>query len=55
MNLLERMTVAIRHAPGLENADWIWSRVRPSYDRALRASFTERGLERVINGTTESC
>ena len=51
MNLLERMTVAIRHAPGLENADWIWSRVRPLYDRALRASFTECGLERVINGT----
>lgn len=51
MNLLERMTVAIRHAPGLENAEWIWSRVRPLYDRALRASFIERGLERVINGT----
>jgi FkbM family methyltransferase len=51
MNLLERMTIAIRHAPGLDHADWLWSRVRPLYDRALRASYGERGLERVINGT----
>lgn len=51
MNPLERMTTAIRHAPGLERADCLWKRVRPVYDRMLSASFAERGLERVINGT----
>jgi FkbM family methyltransferase len=45
------MTTAIRHAPGLERAEWLWKRVRPTYDRMLQASFARRGLERVINGT----
>jgi FkbM family methyltransferase len=51
MNPLERVSVAIRHARGLDRADWLWKRVRPLYDRMLRASFASHGLERVINGT----
>ncbi len=51
MNPLERISGAIRHAPALEHADWLWKRVRPIYDRILSASFAERGLNRVINGT----
>jgi FkbM family methyltransferase len=51
MNVLERVSLAVRHAPALERADWLWDRVRPLYDRLLRASFSARGLERIINGT----
>ena len=35
MNILERTSVAIRHAFALERADWLWPRVRPAYDRTL--------------------
>jgi len=51
MNILERTSVAIRHAPALERADWLWDRVRPAYDRMLATVARRRGLERVINGT----
>jgi FkbM family methyltransferase len=51
MNLLERASVAIRHAPALERADWLWDRIRPAYDRMLATVACGRGLERVINGT----
>ena len=51
MNILERASVAIRHAPGLERADWLWDRIRPAYDRMLASVARRRGLERVINGT----
>ncbi|MGH7925238.1 MAG: FkbM family methyltransferase [Candidatus Binatus sp.] len=51
MNILERAGVAIRHAPALERADWLWDRVRPAYDRMLETVARSRGLERVINGT----
>jgi FkbM family methyltransferase len=51
MNLLERAGVAIRHAPALERADWLWDRIRPAYDRVLAKVVRGRGLERVINGT----
>ncbi|HVA81047.1 MAG TPA: FkbM family methyltransferase [Candidatus Binataceae bacterium] len=51
MNPLERISGAIRHAPGLERANWLWKRLRPIYDRILSASFASRGLERIINGT----
>jgi FkbM family methyltransferase len=51
MNPLERISVAIRHAPGLEHADWLWDRIRPAYDRMLATIARGRGLERVINGT----
>jgi FkbM family methyltransferase len=51
MNRLERFAISIRHAPGLESASWLWSRVAPAYDLVLSAFTSERGLERVINGT----
>jgi FkbM family methyltransferase len=51
MNILERAGVAIRHAPALEGADWLWDRIRPTYDRMLSTVARNRGLERVINGT----
>ena len=51
MNILERASVAIRHAPALERADWLWDRIRPAYDRMLTTVARSRGLERVINGT----
>jgi FkbM family methyltransferase len=51
MKLLERASVAIRHTPALERADWLWDRVRPAYDRMLARVARARGLERVINGT----
>jgi FkbM family methyltransferase len=51
MNILERAGVAIRHAPALERADWLWDRIRPAYDSMLARVVRNRGLERVINGT----
>jgi FkbM family methyltransferase len=51
MNILERASVAIRHAPALKHADWFWDRIRPAYDRMLAAIAHDHGLERVINGT----
>jgi FkbM family methyltransferase len=51
MNILERAGVAIRHAPALERADWLWDRIRPAYDRMLATFARRRGLERVINGS----
>lgn len=51
MNPLERISVAIRHAPGLDNAEWVWGRIRPWYGRILRVLYAKHGLERVINGT----
>jgi FkbM family methyltransferase len=51
MNILERAGVAIRHAPALERADWLWDRIRPTSDRMLSTVARNRGLERVINGT----
>lgn len=51
MNFFERSSVAIRHAPGLDRADWLWKRLRPVYDRVVSAVATSRGLERTINRT----
>lgn len=51
MNILERTSIAIRHAPALERANWLWDRVRPAYDRMLARVAGRGGLERVINGT----
>jgi FkbM family methyltransferase len=51
VNILERASVAIRHAPALERADWLWDRIRPAYDRVLAKVARGRGLEREINGT----
>ncbi|HEY6420366.1 MAG TPA: FkbM family methyltransferase [Candidatus Binataceae bacterium] len=51
MNAFERASIALRHLPGLERAEWLWKRVRPAYDRLLASLASTRGLERVINGT----
>jgi FkbM family methyltransferase len=51
VNILERASIAIRHAPALERADWLWDRVRPAYDRVIATVARTRGVERVINGT----
>ena len=51
MNILERASAAIRYAPGVEHADWLWDRIRPAYDRMLATIASGRGLERVANGT----
>jgi FkbM family methyltransferase len=51
MNFLERASIAVRHTPGLERADWLWDRVRPAYDRVLATVARRRGLERTINGS----
>jgi FkbM family methyltransferase len=51
MNRLEKIAISIRHAPGLDRANWLWSAVRPAYDRVLTAITSSRGLDRNINGT----
>ncbi|HYL57842.1 MAG TPA: FkbM family methyltransferase [Candidatus Acidoferrales bacterium] len=51
MNPIERASIAVRHLPALERADWLWKRVRPAYDRMLSTLAGRRGLERVINGS----
>ncbi len=50
MHNLERWCIALRHSPWLARADWLWNRVRPSYNSAL-AFFGSNGLVRNINGT----
>ena len=51
MDRLEKIAISIRHAPGLDGAEWLWRRLRPAYDRYLAAFESRRGLERVMNGT----
>ena len=53
MKLFERASIAIRHAPALERADWLWDLVRPAYDRVLSTVTRTSGVERVINGTDQ--
>jgi len=50
MNRLEKIAISVRHTPGLDNAEWLWRRVRPAYDRMLRRLGSHKGLERTING-----
>jgi FkbM family methyltransferase len=50
MQLVEKICSSLRHSGVLSQADWLWDRVRPSYDKVL-AFKGRRGLERVINGT----
>jgi FkbM family methyltransferase len=51
VNGFERLSTALRHAPILERVEWLWSAVRPGYDRTLRLLVGGAGIERVINGT----
>jgi FkbM family methyltransferase len=50
MNPVEKLSVWFRHLPLVERADWLWTPVRPLYDRAV-AHLGRKGLERVINGS----
>lgn len=50
MNIVERVSIAVRHNPLLKNAHWLWNLVRPIYDSALSLKKSQ-GLERNINGT----
>jgi FkbM family methyltransferase len=51
MNRFEKATVAVRHAPGLDRAEWLWKHVRPAYDQMIGLLAGKRGLERSINGS----
>src|SRR5262249_24939326 len=46
----EKVSRWARHLPLLESADWLWTPLRPAYERAI-AHFGRNGLERVINGS----
>jgi FkbM family methyltransferase len=52
MHPLERWCLGLRHAPGLAGAGWLWTLLRPGYDRAS-AVLGRRGLRRRINGTDD--
>ena len=50
MHVAEKLCFAVRHHRFLDNAGWLWDRVRPTYDRVSGKAW-RRGLRRVINGT----
>jgi FkbM family methyltransferase len=41
---------AIRHAPVLNRADWLWRRLRPSYEDGLRIAYRRRGMPLAVGG-----
>lgn len=52
MYTLERWSSALRHCRWVENADWLWDRVRPAYDKMI-GILGRNGLKRAINGTDQ--
>jgi len=50
MNVIEQVSIKLRHSPALSEAGWLWDLVRPVYDRSI-AFMGRKGLERNINGT----
>ena len=50
MHAVEKFCVRLRHSPALKGADWLWSGIRPIYDRLVNA-VGRAGLERKMNGT----
>jgi FkbM family methyltransferase len=48
MGRLRAIARAIRHAPGLRHADWLWDRVRPAYHAVLNRD--RRGVAVTIGG-----
>ncbi len=50
MNVVEQVSIRLRHAPALARVTWLWNAVRPVYDKSI-AVFGRNGLERNINGT----
>ncbi len=52
MHPIEKLCVNLRHSPGLDGAEWLWSFVRPYYDCVV-SFFGRNGIERNINGTDQ--
>lgn len=50
MNITERLSMTIRHTPGLARVHWLWNLIRPIYNQYL-CLIGHKGLKRVINGT----
>ncbi len=50
MHPVEKAALALRHAPLLEKAHWLWNSIRPLYERGLKW-WLRGGLIRCINGT----
>lgn len=50
MHVIETLCIGARHAPILKRMDWLWNRVRPTYDSAMNV-LGRQGLTRTINGT----
>ena len=50
MNAFEKISTWVRHLPVLEQAQWLWTPLRPVYDRAVNR-LARNGLERIVNGT----
>lgn len=50
MIFIERVAGAMRHHRLLRNAHWLWNRIRPLYNAAIRV-LARNGIPRHINGT----
>lgn len=50
MHPIEKLCINLRHSPGLNRAEQLWSLVRPAYDRVV-GFLGRNGIERNINGT----
>lgn len=50
MNVVEQVSIRLRHSPALARAAWFWNAVRPVYNKSIEV-FGRHGLERNINGT----
>src|SRR5262245_14903060 len=51
MHWFERASQAVRHAPLLGNAEWMWRRISPRYNTVIAVCWPG-GIERRINGET---
>jgi len=49
MNVVEAVSIKLRHSPALCRAGWLWNLVRPAYDRLIEF-LGRNGLERNFNG-----
>lgn len=50
MNVVEQVSIRLRHTAVLNRAEWLWDAVRPVYNRSI-AVLGRNGLERNMNGT----
>jgi FkbM family methyltransferase len=50
MNVIEQVSIKLRHSSALSQAGWLWDLVRPGYDKWI-AFIGRKGLERNFNGT----